>query len=231
MAKKGKKDTFEKRLKVYSAAAAGVLAIAPSAEAAIHYSGIQNLPVSSSTSQNIDLNNDGNNDFVFHYWQPIHGSKLIVMDASGDSFIHEFIHSDAANLPSNYLIGPNLSGKIWYSAKYSTLNGTYHGNTITNGNFINATGYIGVRFHTSACQGSNFAYGWIHYQGTTSIGNTSTGTIIDWAYEDNCQPIAAGSTVSTAAIPTLNQWGVITLVFLLGGLAAKMLKKEEKEES
>jgi len=56
MTKKGPKGTLEKKLKVYSAAAAGVLALAPSVEAAIHYSGIKNLPVNPSTSQYIDLN-------------------------------------------------------------------------------------------------------------------------------------------------------------------------------
>ena len=41
MGKKAKKERFDKRLKVYSAAAAGILALAPSAEAAIHYSGVR----------------------------------------------------------------------------------------------------------------------------------------------------------------------------------------------
>lgn len=234
MAKKGKKDTFEKRLKIYSAAAAGVLAIAPSAEAAVHYSGIQNLPVNSSTSQNIDLNNDGSNDFTFNpiTFSPAH---LIEMDAGSNGFIGtQRGNSDAANLPSNYLIGPTLAGTriYWRTVPYSTtLNGTQYGAIGTNGNFNNTTGFIGVRFHSKDCLESDWNYGWIQYHGNTSIGSPQSGTIIDWAYEDQCNTPIATEAVAPTGIPTLNQWGIIILISLLAGLSAKMLKKEVKEES
>ncbi len=50
MAKKGLRGTLEKRLMAYSAAAAGVLALAPSAEATIHYSGVKSLAVPQTIS-------------------------------------------------------------------------------------------------------------------------------------------------------------------------------------
>ena len=68
MVKKKLQGTIDKQLKIYSAVAAGVLALAPSAEAARHYSGLQNLPVDPSTSQVIDLNGDGTSEFVFQYF-------------------------------------------------------------------------------------------------------------------------------------------------------------------
>ena len=66
MVKKVKKETFEKRLKIYSATAAGVLAIAPTAEAAIHYSEIQNLPVN-LVSVTIFISFEGINKFNLDY--------------------------------------------------------------------------------------------------------------------------------------------------------------------
>jgi hypothetical protein len=243
MAKKGKKDTFEKRLKVYSAAAAGVLAIAPTAEAAIHYSGLKNLPVNSSTSQNIDFNGSGPQFRIGYYSKTsiyydigIHGLTANAQHIKGahTAGSQTFYNYIVLNLPSNYQIGSNLLNApraAWATeAVFDTLNGIFNG--ASDGNFPNATGYIGVRFNTPACQGSSFAYGWIHYRGTTLTGtnHTVTGTIIDWAYEDNCQPIAAGAS-ATVAIPTLNQWGMVVFTLLLGGIAARMLRKEGKEES
>jgi hypothetical protein len=244
MAKKGKKETFEKRLKVYSVAAAGVLAIAPAAEAAIHYSGIQNLPVSSSQSQNIDFDGSGPQFSInYHtydsyvYYLGINELTANAQHIKGTYNPILYYHNDALNLPNNYQIGSNLANfprAQWYhgGGPYAdTLNGTisYEGATTDSmGNFNNATGYIGVRFQTQC----GLAYGWIHYQGVTSIGNTSTGTIIDWAYEDNCQPIVAGQTQSASvAVPTMNQWGMILFTLLLGGIAARMLGKQEKEEN
>jgi len=237
MAKKRQKDTLQKQLKVYSAAAAGVFALAPSAEALIHYSGIQNLPVNSSTSQDIDFDGNGPQFRIRYYSGPgfgFYGLGLYGLLASAQQIKGTFInpntyyHSDPLNLSANYQIGPTLANApraVWAHQYFGTLNATQYGNTSSHGNFINATGYIGVRFQTTC----GLAYGWIHYQGvTTPGGDTSTGTIIDWAYEDNCQPIPAGQTQTQTPVnvPTLNQWGMIIFVFLLAGLAMKRLKKE-----
>jgi len=244
MVKKGKKERFDKRLKVYSAAAAGILALAPSAEAAIHYSGVQNLPVNPSHSQNIDLNGDATNDFIFDYskwtsnassWgkgpylEGTHGAAHI-------AGLPPHYCSDAIKLASNYQIKGTLANNnhIWRVDYWDSLNGTFTGKTNNcQGNFNNATGYIGVRFHTNAC-GDGWNYGWIHYRGDS----ITSGTIIDWAYEDQCNiPILAGAkgttppVTPTAVIPTLDQWGMIVLTLLLGGLAARMLGKRGKEES
>ena len=62
----GKGGKLQKRLSAYSALAAGVLAVVPSAEAAIQYSGAQNLTVNSSTTPvSVDMNGDMTNDFEF----------------------------------------------------------------------------------------------------------------------------------------------------------------------
>jgi len=241
MATKGKKETFENRLKIYSAAAAGVLAIAPAAEAAIHYSGAQNIDVSSGNPNRIiDLNNDASNDFIFNY---VAGGGQFAIGisnaASGYGHINNSTqHSDAARLVTNYSIKNVLVAPFyWSNTVIDTLNGSrsvgsssYTSDSL--GNFNNATGFIGVRFHSENCQGANYNYGWIRYQGSTPLGIPGvSGTIIDWAYEDTCNsPILPGQTQSNS-IPTLNEWGMIVFTLLLGGIAARMLRKEKQEKS
>ena len=242
MAKQQKKNSLEKRLKIYSAAAAGVLALAPSAEAAIHYSGPQNLTVDSSNPRIIDLDGNGTNDFRFDHYYTVktdqgtfyYGSIYIAPEAGGQGHIAGTMHNDPVRLPDNYLIGPNLINVYYYwdNPNYNTLNGTYFGSTSTMGSFNNSRGYIGVRFHTDACQGTDYAYGWFQYEGNTgSTPGDYSGTIIDWAYEGVCnRPIAAGQKQSTA-IPTINEWGAIVFTLLLGGIAARNLRKEKKDQS
>jgi hypothetical protein len=237
MAKKGKKCSFEKRLKVYSAAAAGVLALAPSADAAIHYSGIQNLPVDSSHTQDIDLNGDSNTEFIFRYSAFGNTHKILDYQSHGAQVIGGFSDGRVSRLSSNYEIKGTLGfGLSWYiHPLLNLIRSSNYGGYSSYGNFNNATGFLGVRFHTNACQGSNWNYGWIQYHGNTpaSFSSPVSGTIIDWAYEDSCNtPIAAGAEgVKTTSVPALNQWGMIVFMSLLGGLAARMLRKREEENS
>jgi len=236
MAKKGFKGTLEKQLKVYSAAAAGVLALAPSADAAIHYSGLQNLPVDSShTPQNIDLNGDLSTEFIFNYKASGNTHKIFQSQSYGAQVIGAFSFGPVIRLSSNYQIkGTLVPGFSWYVHPILNLIRSSYGSYSFYGNFNNATGFMGVRFHTKACQGNNWNYGWIQYQGNTPIGSPVSGTVIDWAYEDQCNvAIAAGAEESkrTTSVPTLNQWGMIIFTLLLGGLAARMLKKQEEEDS
>jgi len=194
MAKKKLQGTLDKQLKIYSAVAAGVLALAPSAEAAIHYSGLQNLPVNPSTSQVIDLNGDGTSEFVFGYYAGYPKGPYIfgthnawfIRDASLNCY------GAAIRLASNYQIKSTLANQnfAWRPNTYGNLNGTLTNNCKQN--FNNATGFIGVRFNTvGVCTGSDYNYGWIRYRGDT----VSSGTIIDWGYEDTCnKPVAAGAT-------------------------------------
>jgi hypothetical protein len=51
-------------------------------------------------------------------------------------------------------------------------------NSSAPGNFLDQTGFIGVRFSIS----SSYHYGWIQYK---TNSDATVGTIIDWAYEDS----------------------------------------------
>ncbi len=232
---KKKKGKFEKKLKAYSAVAASTLLLAPSANAAIQYSGLQNLTVSPGNDVMVDMDGDTNTDVRFWVntsYYPTYNNVWIDLDIgySATSFIAESaLHSDPANLPSNYLIQSTLSAPNYWTNTtnpFSTLAGTCttycrsYGSS-TWGNFNPAIGYIGVRF-PAAC-GS--ALGWIRFQGISP----TQGTVIDWAYEDTCAPILAGDRgAPLIPVPTLNQWGLFALVALLAGAGVIGLRKQEE---
>jgi len=117
-----------------------------------------------------------------------------------------------------------LGANLEWDSDYNTL----AGNTSTGGNFNNTNGYIGVRFHSNACQGNNWHYGWIHF---TNAG-TLDSTIDSWAYESTCNtqiPAGAQATVEPTSVPTLDQWGMLIMAGLLSGAAIYRMRKNQKE--
>ncbi len=235
-----KREEFERKLKAYAAAAAGVVAAAPAgvmlsaspAEAAIQYFNPSDITVnSSSTRADIDINGDGVPDFsitysfadstnfgLFLHWTRTTGGL------GGSSFIatgnNGWPSTYVVNLSANFLIQNNLQNYVWNS-QTAFLNGFL--NDQSSGSFINDTGCIGVRFNTA----SGVRYGWIRYQG---VGD-DTGIIQDWAYEDTGAPIQCFDTgQQTTAVPTLNQWGLLAMIGLLAGGGALALRRREAEE-
>jgi len=216
MAKNKRQRTLDRELKIYSVVAAGVLALAPSVEAAIHYSGLMNLPVNPSTPQYVDLNGDATTDlqadFKFYYskWYSTanswgKGPYLVGRHGAGHIMGYPGYCTDAIRLASNYQIKPALANpNFQWVAGWDSLNGTFTGKPGNcQGNFNNATGFLGVRFRSAVCTEieGNYHYGWIQYRGDT----VSSGTIIDWEYEDTCNtPIAAGANYHTYTSSVVN---------------------------
>lgn len=228
-----KKDSIEKRLTAYAAVAAGVLAVTPSVDAAIQYSGIRNLTVNSSTTPvNVDMNGDGQTDFVFIY-TPSHTTGWLGVHISSVSGIggQYMLAEDSTNyavqkLPCGYTIGPNSGTFAWWGYTSAPLAGAY--GTAGNFNYDGAQGALGVRFTSASCNDGSVHYGWIRWRTDT---RATQGTVIDWAYEDQCDtPIAAcaGAQQQQVSVPAFNQWGALALIALLagGGVVALRRKKE-----
>lgn len=227
---KKKKAIFEKKLKAYSVAAAGTLLLAPSANADVQYSGIQNFEFIGNGHYYLDIDGDATDDFRFNYG--FHRTIEIVeiypltTDAS-------WIEDDVwpANLSFNYLIQNALPTFYWYrGSRNNDLEfQTYYDYENGRGAFFNNRGYIGVRFRSNICRDPDYHYGWIQYDGDT-IFPIKSGTIIDWAYEENCNtPILAGDTgAPPVSVPTLNQWGLFALIALLAGAGVTRLRKQEE---
>ena len=156
----------------YSVAAGAVLTLTPQAQAAIVYSGLKNWTVDSgNTPVLVDLNGDANDDVRIYYTTSA-GSwhSLKAFGTNGASLL--YTNSSFKKLISGSIISSLKT--VWTTSDYY-LNATSTG-AATIGYFINSTGFIGVKFTI----GANTHYGWIRYSGT----NGTSGTIIDWAYED-----------------------------------------------
>jgi hypothetical protein len=248
---RGKKKTgLEKRLIAYTAAAVGTLAMAPAAEAMVHYSGPKNLTLNPQNPIAVDLNNDGIADFRFGAYGYAYtynsggfqysfsiGVALLSPTTSGGKGGTGFIGAPGsvfssltlpfpARLATGYKIQNSLQNNGWSSYYYGLLGGGIkykYGNTSYStsfGNFNNATGCIGVRFNTD----NGTQYGWIRFQGVSP----SSGVIKDWAYEDSGGPISACVVPEPVKVPTLNQWGIMILIALLAGMSLKAIKTEKK---
>lgn len=226
------------RIAAYGATAASLLAIAQPAAAAVQYSGVQNraLP-KNNTGISIDLNGDGFDDFRF--WgntafgtsQSITG--LTYAPGSRNQFVNASttvngLHSDPINFAQGYSIraavvpGPN--GTWSWFASSETLAGTGP----TNGNFNGKTGFLGVRFHSAACKGASWHYGWIRFR-NSGVG---AGRVIDWAYEDSCDTgiaAGAGAPIAPISVPTLGEWGMLIMTGLLSGVVIHRMRKDQKE--
>jgi hypothetical protein len=224
----GKGDKLQKRLSAYSALAAGVLAVVPSAEAAIQHSGVQNLTVNSSTTPVfVDMDGDSNNDFEFTHTTNMYsaqsglglnalgGASVIIMSDTG--------HSDWANLAANYSIRSNINSPLSWEDGWEPLAGYYYTSGSFNSNGVQ--GYLGVRFTSSTCNNGNFHYGWIQWRTDNS---TTQGTVVDWAYETTCNTrILAGAGQQAVAVPAMDRWGLIALISAIFIVAARMFKKQE----
>ncbi len=237
--KKKKKGAFEKKLKAYSAVATGALLLAPSANAAVQYSGIQNIDLNFGQQTYIlNLNGDAVNDFSFDVWTSnsvATGVGIYPLTANA-SWIDDYSYYDPARLPAGYLVQNTLiytPTYNWDNESNDTLASTVTDST--SGMFNNRIGCIGVRFDVGVAA-PDIRYGWIQFQGTVTPGVSATGRIIDWAYEDTGAPIltGAGGPPGTCAsapptpVPTFNQWGLIVLIALLAGAGTLMLRKREE---
>lgn len=230
-----KKKSFEKRLSVYLGVASGVLLIHSGAEAQVQYSGLRNLTVNSSnTSISVDLNADGIVDFKFFFKQT-YSTNYLGLSVNTTNGRRQWIGStgnnDAAKLESTYVIKPDITAlSLGWSVDTDSrdLMGAHYPGSSHDGNFNDQTGYLGVRFTSDTCTGtggSGFHYGWIRFSGAA---DASQGTVIDWAYEDECDRGIRAGVRGVKTVPSLNEWGTVALIALLasGGMLALRRKKE-----
>ncbi|MBN1277552.1 MAG: IPTL-CTERM sorting domain-containing protein [Deltaproteobacteria bacterium] len=234
---------LNRKLIDYSMIAGAALAVAHPAEAAVQYSGIQNLNVSNSV-ETVDINGDGQIDFLFLNFHSAYSGTYngynytyrygenIMYPYKGNEFLYTlstFTLSTTYQLPvvqimeNSQSAGPeanwnNFFGILGFDLYYNYTGYIYD---LQVGKFNGRMGYIGVKFDIDGAT----HYGWIQFRGAA---NCSAGTIIDWAYEDQADtPIHILGPSLT--IPTLNEWGIIILMGLILMEGARRLKKREQE--
>jgi len=245
---------LEKKILAYSVAAGAALALAQPADARIHYSGVINCPVqTNTTSCPVDFGT-GVTPFSFQqstttrtlgscrYYS---GSVLIQAGSANQGVVNTNSPVLPRNLPFDFKIyagaqfGFNGGGLLNKTSTHSTCSdekvqrangregqrrGDNLGTVLNPGHFQKTTGYIGVKFEIPdySC---NPVYGWIRYAGSNGVG-----TIIDWAYEDNCEPIKAGQT-SDVRVPTFTEWGFFLFAALLLFAGVRKLREPADRKS
>jgi PEP-CTERM motif len=189
------KTTFNKRRLAYSLAAGAAAATSAggaSAEAAIVYSGPQNISIGQYASQSINLDGDSFNDILLKNYVFFGGNYQGAYAYSGqfDAFkvgYLTYVSALAAGAPVN---SSTISPYFYSSMAYGAAN--------PNAEFNNATdAYIGFSFLSFP----NTYYAWMRVDVDNAAG---TFVIKDWAYQD-----VAGKGITTGAVPEPGTLGLL----------------------
>lgn len=226
----------------YTAAVSSALAMSATVDAAVIYSGIQNISIDDwgntaiPSGADIDLNGDGINDIslAISYGQLSYGRSHGWVDFRPLNGAQ----GDARRLSSGNTIssgaGPWSPGRaLLRSYRFTAATGWYSSSSDIvriSGDWPGATppdtssGFAGFRINA----GDNVLNAWLRF----SIENEWTGgpptklTLIDWAYEDAGAPILAGQT--TSPVPLSGSLGLLAMGAT--GLAAFRRKKKQQLE-
>jgi hypothetical protein len=199
------------RFAAYSLAAAGAAGVASTeAEAAVVYSGVQDLTINQYSSLNLDVNGDLTGDVTFKNYVFGGGnyqgasvnflSGTIVGFNSGLSYV--------TALSANAVIDSTTAGPGFFgSMAYGAVNPSAQFNSATDA-------YVGLGFPV----GPDLFYGWVR---VTINNTTGSFTINDWAYESTPSVgIAAGAIPEPATASLL-------AALTVGGAAALRRRRRE----
>lgn len=208
------------RKRIAQTAAAGVFALQHQADAAIVYSGLQNVvasvpAVSGFVSVNVDFNGGGA-DWQLSVFATANIGRASIGALPGKQA--EF----GAGLLNKLASGANISAGLagWATGFGLVRRSSYFG---VSGQWLlsNQTGFGAFRLNTGS---GNYQYGWVRLKWADSAdANPYPNTIvaIDWAYESTLnQPIQAGA---GAPIPEPSR-----ALLMLAGAGAAFLRRRRK---
>lgn len=177
----------EGRMLAYSlAAGASAIAAGTTADAAIVYSGIQNIAIGQFGSQNLNLDGDAYSDILLKNYVfgggNYQGAYVNFFPGKVVGFFSGFGYASALSAGSLIDSAAVAGGPFQASLAYGANN--------PNAQFNNATdAYIGLAFPINAAT----HYGWIRVDIDNAAG---TFVIKDWAYDD-----VAGQGIEAGAVP------------------------------
>lgn len=227
-------NTTESKLKVYSALAAGLIAIANSSEGQMVYHDIKpDTTISNGGSYLLDLNGDGISDFVFYQVlssitsrssfiykkNKVEISPLGIGNKILDTIEGQHPYPPALNL--NTSIGPNLKNNhFWTTSKQQSLmlnydRIRYYTSGSSNKEVHHYKGYwqgVTDRYLGLLIEVNNKAYcGWVRLD---VAKNAKSFTIKSYAYDSIPeQTVFAGDTVKTIIKNESNKSGLKTTIY------------------
>jgi len=175
----------------YALAAGAAAATAASADAAIVYSGVQDISIAQGFSLSLNLDNDANADLKLkNYILGLNYMGAAVIFAPGK--LVSFINS-----ANNYAYVSALSAGAAIDASTvgpSFLGSMAYGYLNPNAQFNNASNaYLGLSF----ASGAGLYYGWVR----VSVDQAAGSFIVhDWAYDDSGSGIVAGAVPAPGAL-------------------------------
>lgn len=162
------KSRWERKLAAYVVSGAAVLA-AQEAEAAIIYSGVQDIHIGLGTTVDLDLDGNGSVDYVFRGVDEFFYTYLEVTGQGGNQTATD------TGLVIPFAAGDEMTAPKWNSAESWLVDRTFdRTSTLWE---EGETAFMGVRFGIDGA----WHYGWVRL---TVNPASFTGVIHDWAYED-----------------------------------------------
>lgn len=228
----------------YTAAASSVMAMSASVDAAVIYSGLQNIsmPGGNVNTFAIDLNNDAADDFIF---------SIFSSNTSGG-----YTYAAVNGGPNDNGIALNGQGLFVDKLGFGDIVGSGGQLFIENGNQdiklrsvnsggVNAladwgatsTGFMGAKLNV----GNDSYFAWVRIALTEGNGSAPKPPddiiVLDWAYEDSGAAIIAGVTtgnppppsppVTTSPVPLPGSLGLLAMG--ITGLAAFRKRRKQSE--
>lgn len=184
---KTKESSLKERLLKYSALASATLAALPS-QAAVVYTDIQDVTLTTTANHFLDLNNDGIDDYQIMWVNFASGRGGLLMPLNGNQALGSVTGTSSSYFyPKALSFGNMISGgqTVWNSGGYQTLAGMgiYTSSGVVYysgyyGNWFGATNkYLGLRFKV----GTNWHFGWVRMD----VGATADFlTVKDFAFEN-----------------------------------------------
>ena len=212
----------------YTAAASSAFVFSAAADAAVVYSGIQNIGLDTP----VDINNDGTNDFVFTI------SSFNGFSSYGYANLNplagaQFIKTNAFDV-KKLASGSTISAG---AGVFLDIEGTFRYTVIDSiGNFFEqapwpgavppatSSGFAGAKINANGTD----IYAWLRFsiENRASNGFPVNVTLIDWAYEDSGAPIVAGN---KGVVPLPGSLGLLAMGAT--GLAAFRRRKAGNKQS
>ena len=197
------------KLLSYTAAASSAFVFSATADAAVIYSGVQNL----SSDNVVDINSDGTNDFAFTissfngfstyagaYLNPLAGAEFI---KTGAFDVKKLASGSSISAGANFL---DVEGAFRYVVIDSVGDvfeeADWQGAVAPN----TTSGFAGVKINDNGTD----IFGWLRFSVENSPldGTPVKVTLIDWAYEDTGAAILAGQ---TSAVPLPGSLGLLAM--------------------